>query len=465
MKYIAPVSGTLLIPFFLSTMCALGQKEQPAAATLVLNNVTIVDVEKGILENNSTIAVSGEKIRRITRQSLQNTPEDAKVIDGNGLFAMPALIDAHLHYVDEKTFGPMMIANGVLFVRDMGDPTDNAIALRAKLKSGEILGPEMITTGSVLDGFPPAIPPLCISCKTPEEGREAVRRQVSAGVDQIKVYSGLPKDVFLAIADEAHKLGIAVVGHVPESITIEDAANAGLKSSEHPFGIGKIIAKLLGDSVRLSTRGMGTDVPYFLKFKDVNKEEFRKALQRIGATGMHACPTLVVFKHGAHLKEIFSGRYPMMEYASPMLIGMWRAMWSGQPENELVSKVLSPMEDVVKEMHESGIQLMVGTDLITPGVVPGYSVHEEMVLWQEAGISPLEILRSATIVPAKFMHVDNRLGTIGEGKTASFVLLRANPLEDVRNAGKIEGVVFRGRYFSRTDLDRLLEDVKKVCEK
>ena len=107
---------------------------------------------------------------------------------------------------------------------------------------------------------------------------------------------------------------------------------------------------------------------------------------------------------------------------------------------------------------------MIGTDLLSPGVIPGYSVHEEMVLWQDAGISPAEILRSATIVPAKFMGVNNRLGTVDRGKTASFILLRSNPLVDIKNIDQIEVVFLRGRYFSRTDLDLLLQDVKKACQ-
>jgi imidazolonepropionase-like amidohydrolase len=112
----------------------------------------------------------------------------------------------------------------------------------------------------------------------------------------------------------------------------------------------------------------------------------------------------------------------------------------------------------------SGMPLMVGTDLLFPGVIPGYSVHEEMALWQEAGISPAEILRGATIVPAKFMGVNDRLGTVAEGKTASFVLLRSNPLEDIRNVDQIEGVSLRGRYFSRADLDQLKQGVKTMCK-
>jgi imidazolonepropionase-like amidohydrolase len=322
----------------------------------------------------------------------------------------------------------------------------------------------MIVTGSILDGNPPQIPHISIPCGTPEEGRKAVRKQVEAGVDQIKVYSGLKKDVFLAIADEAGKLGVKPVGHIPESIYIEDAANAGLKSSEHPFGFGKIIAKLLGEPVHLTTQGMGTDVPYFLRLNDVNREEFRTTLKRIGATGMHVCPTLVVFKHGAHLKEIFSGNYTKLEYVSPMMKGMWKALWGNQPENEIVGKLVPPLENIVKELDLSGIPLMIGTDLLSPGVIPGYSVHEEMVLWQDAGISPAEILRSATIVPAKFMGVNNRLGTVDRGKTASFILLRSNPLVDIKNIDQIEGVFLRGRYFSRTDLDLLLQDVKKACQ-
>lgn len=443
---------------------ALDQKEHTVPSTFVIFKVTIVDVEKGILEKDCTVTVSGEKIQHISKQSNIDILKGIQGIDGSGLFLMPALIDAHVHYVDRATFGPLMIINGVLFVRDMGNPTDDILALRGKIKTGEILGPEMITTGSVLDGNPPAIPQISIPCKTSEEGRDAVRKQVSAGVDQIKVYSGLPKDVFLAITDEAHKLGIKPVGHIPESIYIEDAANAGLKSSEHLFGFGKIIAKLLGQSVNLTAGGMGTDVPYFLRLNECNKEEFRGVLRRISATGMHVCPTLVVFKHGAHYKEIFSGDYQMLEYVSPMVKGMWKAIWGGQPENDLIPKLLPPMQEIVKELHARGIQLMIGTDLLSPGVIAGYSVHEEMALWQDAGISPPDILRSATIIPATFMTVDNRLGTVAEGKMASFVLLRSNPLEDIRNTDRIESVVFRGRYFSRDDLDQLRQHVKEMCK-
>jgi imidazolonepropionase-like amidohydrolase len=442
---------------------AFGQQKISKPEHLVINGVTIVDVERGTLNENMDIIVVGESIAEITPTPAANLPDHATVVDGHGAFVIPGLFDAHVHYVDPATFGRLMIANGVLFVREMGNPTNEAINVRDKLAAKEILGPEMITTGSVLDGAPPAIPQIAVPCATAEEGREGVRRQVAAGVDQIKVYSGLEKQVFLAIADEAHRRGIKIVGHVPESVYIEDAANAGMASAEHLFGFGKIIARQLGEQVALSTKGMGTDVPYFLRLNEIPKDNFQNALSRVRSTCMHVCPTLVVFKHGAHMKAILADKYPGLEYASPMLRGMWRAVWGQQPENDLLTKILTPMEHVTKEISRSGIPLMVGTDLLSPGVVAGFSVHEEMALWQEAGIAPADILRSATLIPARFMGVGDRLGLLAQGRTASFVLLRSNPLLDIRNASEIEGVVFRGQFFSRDNLDQILKEVRSLC--
>ncbi len=118
---------------------------------------------------------------------------------------------------------------------------------------------------------------------------------------------------------------------------------------------------------------------------------------------------------------------------------------------------------MVCEMNQAGIPLMVGTDLLVPGILPGYSVHEEMAIWQEAGIPPADVLRSATLVPARFMGLDRRLGSVTQGKAASVVLVGANPLDDIRHAERVTGVFLRGRYFDRNDLDQLLEQAKAIA--
>ncbi len=156
-----------------------------------------------------------------------------------------------------------------------------------------------------------------------------------------------------------------------------------------------------------------------------------------------------------------SGSFEGSEYVSQRVLDVWKSQWAGQ--SDLPGFVWRSWAELVNELNEAGVPLLVGTDLIVPGILPGLSVHEEMAIWQEAGIAPADVLRSATTVPAQFMGLGDRLGSVGEGKTASLILVRANPLEDVRNAGQIEGVFLRGRYFGPADLDRLPAEARALA--
>jgi imidazolonepropionase-like amidohydrolase len=438
-----------------------GRQEADIQSTYAIVGVSVVDVEKGEIFPDQTVLIRGDRIEKITSSEKFKINDTSQVIDGRRLYLLPGLVDAHVHYLDPETFGPLMVAHGVVLVRDMGNMTPSAIVTREKLKNREILGPEMITTGRILDGVPPFVPPVSTGIATPEKGREAVRKLAAAGVDQIKVYSGLEKEIFLAIVDEAQKHKLKTVGHVPETVYIEEAARAGQKSCEHMFGFGKIIAKLLGEPVKMEKGGMGTDVEYYIRHDEVDQDELRRSLIRIRDYGMAVCPTLVVFKHGAHLPDIFAGNYPMLEYASPAVKNIWKMWESAQQDPELLGKIRDHMQRFLKKLNNAGVSLMVGTDLLFPGLIAGYSLHEEMELWQEAGIPAADILRSATFLPAAFVGMEKRLGTIQEGKDASLVLVRANPLQDIRNAGKIESVFLRGTYFDRAELDRLLRETKE----
>jgi imidazolonepropionase-like amidohydrolase len=140
---------------------------------------------------------------------------------------------------------------------------------------------------------------------------------------------------------------------------------------------------------------------------------------------------------------------------------LWKSQWSSQ--NDIPEFIWENWMQMVTGLYQAGVPLMIGTDLTVPGIIPGYSVHEEMAIWQEAGIPPADILRSATLVPVEFMGLGDHLGSIREGKTASVVLVRGNPLEDIRNAQQIESVFLRGGYFSRQDLDRLLDEARDLA--
>ena len=146
-------------------------------------DVTVIDVEKGIAVPGQTVTIVGDRINKIGAQVEPGIPEQFKTINGRGLYLMPGLVYAHVHYLEAPIFGRLMIANGVLLVRDMGMPNEDILKLRDELNLGETLGPEMVATGAMLDGVPPVISTISMSIKTPEEGRVAVRRQAAVGVD------------------------------------------------------------------------------------------------------------------------------------------------------------------------------------------------------------------------------------------------------------------------------------------
>jgi imidazolonepropionase-like amidohydrolase len=427
-----------------------------------ITDVTVIDVEKGIAIPGQTVIVVDDRIDKIGTQGKVEIPKGAVIINGDGLYLMPGLVDAHVHYLDAPVFGRVMIANGILLVRDMGMPNEYILPLRDELNRGKTLGPEMVATGFILDGDPPLIPQISMGIKTPEDGRAAVRKQAEAGVDMIKVYSTLDKDVFLAILEEADKHGLKVVGHVPDSIYIEDAAAAGLDSMEHWFGFEKVIAKLLGEPVKLTYSGMGSQAYYLERLGEVDAAALQAVYQKLRASGLTVVPTVVTFKDFPSLNTFETGKLPGSEYISQNLLAIWKSQWGGQ--SDIPDIYWQNWAQMVKGMNEAGIPLMVGTDLMVPGIIPGYAVHEEMLIWQEAGIPPADILRSATLVPAQFMGLEKRLGSINEDKTASMVLVRGNPLEDISNAQQIESVFLRGQYFSRKDLDRLLDEAKDLAQ-
>jgi imidazolonepropionase-like amidohydrolase len=460
-RWILSLQGCVVAVVLAAAGCGGGDDAARHGPGYAITDVAVVDVEAGTVRPDQTVIVAGDRIERVGPESDVSVPSHARRIDGRGLYLMPGLVDAHVHYYDPPVFGRLLIANGVVLVRDMGLPTDTILKVRDALNQGETLGPEMVATGSVLDASPPLIPSVSVGLRTPAEGRAAVIEHARAGVDMIKVYSSLDREVFLAIVEEADRQGLKVVGHVPDSVPIDAAAAAGLRSSEHFFGFEKLVAALLGEPTAQEYTGMGADALNLRRWRELDPRELQSAFRQLGASGLTVCPTVVTFKAGMHTRAFQTGSFEGSEYVSQRLLDVWKSQWAGQ--NDLPGYVWQSWAALVSELNRAGVPLLVGTDLIVPGVLSGFSVHEEMAIWQEAGIPPADVLRSATLVPARFMGLGDRLGSVSEGKTASLALVRANPLADVRNAEQIEGVFLRGRYFDRDDLGRLLSEAHALA--
>jgi imidazolonepropionase-like amidohydrolase len=392
-------------------------------------------------------------------------------VNGTGKFLIPGLWDMHVHMVFGDWFPhgkeitlPLFIANGITGVRDMGGELEVLQQWRQEIAAGTLTGPRMVISGPMLDGPQPRFP-SSIAIKTPEDGRRAVEELKRRGADFIKLQSLIPRDAVFAIADEARKQAIPFVGHVPDAVRASEASNAGQKSFEHLIGIFEGSSPLEDEFIK----GSKTESKLLSTYDPARAATLFRVLAK---NQTWQCPTLV-WERGGNLIELSDFSHDSRAKYVP---AYWKDVtWkrlTQRVEQEFNSDDLGTRKhfvdkelEVVNAMHRAGVPFLAGTD--TPAgvyIFPGFSLHEELERFGAAGFTPMEALQTATLNPAKFLGRENDLGSIEKGKLADLVLLDANPLDDIRNAQKIAGVVVNGRYFSRRELDRMLAGVEEAAQ-
>lgn len=447
-----------LAPAWGSAWLALAGLAQ-AQPTAILN-VTLIDAERGVATPGRTILIERDRIVAVADAAAIRLAPDARTVDGSGLFAFPGLIDSHVHYIDPETHGPLFIAHGVTMVRDMGGPTEAIFATRDRLNSAEITGPRMIASGHIVDGVPP-VWPFSEGCDTPDQARAAVRKLKAAGADFIKVYSKLKPDVYRAALDEAAKVGLKAVGHVPQALTLAQAAAAGQHTNEHLMRAESFIQALLPPPAEPPRGGHFASFSHWLRYPELDHDKLRASLRDLAATGMVQCPTIVVQIGIASIADGSGAKDPRMQYVPPATKGFWDGD-QYKTYSEFVGRALPHMRAMLAEMHKAGVPIIAGTDLANPHVYAGSSLHDEMVVFVQAGMTPAQALRSATSLPASVLGLADQ-GSIAEGKLASLVLTDANPLDDIRHASRIRHVFLAGEHFDRAELDGLLARAKDAA--
>ncbi len=435
-------------------------QDLPAAGRHAVVDVTVVDVTASALRARHTVLVDGERILRVGPTPEVEVPEGFARIDGRGLFLLPGLFDAHVHLADPDTFAPLLVANGVVFARDMGSDTDIGLQLRRELAAGERLGPELIVCGAIVDGRPP-VWPFSEACETPEEARAAVERLADAGVDQIKLYSLLRAEVYHAAITAAKARGLKAVGHIPIEVGLDAALTAGQATSEHMTGFDVALGQLAGHAIKLDRRQMFGLSRHWADYAKLERAQIDGLCRRVKEAGMVLCPTLIVMDRVAHMTDPATKQDPRMQYVSQSMRGFWDSGMYTAAMSQGMRVALPFQQKLVKDMHAAGVTLLCGTDLANPYVIAGFAVHDEMALLQAAGIPACEVLKTAITHPARFFGVGDRLGAIDAGKTASMLLVAADPLRDVQNARDVQGVFLRGRWFDRAALDGVLAQVRE----
>jgi imidazolonepropionase-like amidohydrolase len=373
---------------------------------------TIVDGTDRAPIADGVVIVRDGKIEAVGPRAAVTVPADLPTVDVAGKTIVPGLWDMHTH-VTQVEWAPVYLGAGVTTVRDMGNEFEFITALRDSIASRRSLGPRLLAAGLVDGSGPNAFG--VYYADTPEQAKAAVAKYHAAGFQQIKIYSLVTPAIVEALSAEAHRVGMTVTGHVPNGMTIEQAASAGMDQIAH-----------------LAIRGeAGTDevnkTIAFLRDRKTVMDPTQSWNELLG----HAAGTpLSAFQPGAAkipapLNRVFSNAGAAGIDAATARTRLERGL------------------RIVKALHDAGVPVVAGTD----EGIPGHSVHREIELYVEAGLTPLQALQAATIVPARVMKLDAELGTIERGKRADLVVLNANPLESIRNIRSVRWTISDGRVY------------------
>ena len=436
---------SLLIIFHLAGPLCAQQKSPNARKMLAITNVTIIDTKGGLVRHDMTIVIDDGRIDAVGKSNKIKIRRDAQVINAAGKFLIPGLWDMHVHIgnddFDKNSYLQLFIANGVTGIRIMnGTPTHHL--WRREIESGTLLGPRMVIASRIIDG-PNSFVAGAVKVGNVEEARAAVRKAKEEGADFVKVHDTLTRETYFAIIDEAKQLGLLVEGHVPAAVTAKEASDAGQKSIEHFTGLAQ---------AEIDPAEADTLIAIFKKNHTWN------------------CPTIIMRNNYAVLDDRSLANDPRLRYVKPSWRNSWLSMtdrsgsvpaaeWAGRRETVRREKAL------VGRFQKAGVGILAGTDDISPYVMPGFSLHDELRLLVESGLTPMEALQSATLNPAKFFNQLASFGSVEEGKFADLVLLNANPLGDISNTTKISAVVINGRFLDRQQLDGILAEIEAAANK
>jgi imidazolonepropionase-like amidohydrolase len=413
------------------------------AKMMALVGGTLVDGTGREAVNDATVVIENGRIVAAGPNSSTKIPKEASRIDVRGKTILPGLWDMHAHF-EQVEWGPIYLAAGATTVRDCGNEFEFIIAVRDAVSQGNGLGPRMLLAG-VVDGSGPL--QLGVArVDTPAQAREWVKRYHEAGFAQMKIYSSVKLEELKVVAEEAHKVGMTVTGHVPEGLNAFQTVEAGQDQINHIPYILQIMHAPYPEKM---------DRPERMKANaamDLHSPEAAKAILFLKEHRTVVDPTLAVYEFGtastAKLPERFE---PGVNKVPLELRQALKDVGPPSPFADVSEKVMQQMIEITGMLHQAGIPVVAGTDQ----TVPGHSLYREIELYVQAGFTPMEAIQAATIVPARVMGMDHELGTVEVGKRADLIVVNGNPLESIHEIRKVESVITNGTLYNCAELWRL----------
>jgi hypothetical protein len=433
---------------------------------LAFTNVNVIPVEPEGVLSDQTVVVENGRVSEVGPAGEVKVPSGATVIAGEGRYLMPGLTDSHTHPMAEDDL-IIFLANGITHIRSMwGEPS--LLELRSRIERGEVTGPEISTSGRMVDGKDP-IHFGTVELVDPARAAGLMRAQIDQGFDWIKIYSNMSLEVFDAVDAASAELGIQYAGHVPSAVSLEHALKSGMSSMEHLLGYG---GAAQAEWVPISLEELFPNPETTAFFEKLGRGELdagrmldpdrlASIAEQTAKSDTWVVPTLVVL-------ENVQGRGdkvpPEMRYLPPSV----RAFWAGFAAMDAMysadyhagkAALFDKQLEIVEALHAAGAKILAGTDGPNPGVVPGFSLVEELELFMKAGFSTADAIRSATYDAAVFMGEEGERGHIAEGVAADLLLVDGNPLDDLAALKTPAGVVRAGTWHEGSELRAKLEEL------
>ncbi|HSA57045.1 MAG TPA: amidohydrolase family protein [Gemmatimonadaceae bacterium] len=376
-----------------------------AATPLAIVGVSVIPMDTDRVLPNQTVIVRGGVIASIAPTGHFPLPADAVVIAGAGRYLMPGLTDMHVHL--RRGEATAYVRHGITTVRNMWGYSTLA-ALSADIASAAVIGPTVHSASPGVDGDPPQWPETVLVTAT-SQVESSVAPLASQGYRWLKVYSRLQPAVFDSVMITARAFGMLPIGHVPLSVDLRTALDAGMHSIEHFTGYDRAVSA----TGRSGTSG----------WADAVATRFLEYAQLSVAAGVWNCPTLAIYAHLAEQQHSPAER----------------------------DAIVANRRAFVKALHDAGARLLVGSDAGIDVVAPGVSLHDELAEFVRAGLTPYEALRLATVRAAEFLGRE-KLGSIAPGMDAELLLVNGNPLAEIASARSIAGIILRGAWIPARSL-------------
>jgi imidazolonepropionase-like amidohydrolase len=455
---------------------------------IVLQDVTVVNTRDGSLARGMAVVIDNGKIKKILPNSAVTLLAGAQGISASGKYVVPGFLDMHTHAIfdaDKKpAYWPMFLSHGITGIRDMAGSVgmiQRARQLNAELAAGRLDAPEILALpGDIFGGQAP----------TAALAANFLKQQKANGADFFKIVAG-SRPAILGILEEAKAQGMDVAGHLVPTVTALEASNAGWRAVEHLGSGWGFLLDCANDEVAVRQalmNGQGARPPfpptytmsprlydgaanaplYQRIFDSYNPTKCQALAQVFEKNATWQVPTLIRLKTMSFSSDKAFRADANLQYVDKTTRTLWEKL-ANEYDNSMPSTAAATLQQfyglqlkAVKLLQTYGVKILSGSDVGGIWVIPGVSLHQEFRELATAGLTPLQVLQSTTLNGAEFMRREATMGTVEVGKNADLVLLDANPIVDVANLGKIAGVVLKGRYLSKSYLDKAKADTAQA---